>query len=56
MQVCHLPLADQAYFLFDHLKGEPWEESPEVIIETLQEFYGCQQSYVALQETLFSRK
>lgn len=66
MRVRHLSVADQAYFLFDHLEGEAREEirhrsrlereDPEKIVEILQELYGCPQSYVALQEAFFSRK
>lgn len=66
MRVRHLSSADQAYFLFDHLEGQPREEikhrsreereDPEAIIEILYELYGCSQSYMALQEAFFSRK
>ncbi|KAK0145448.1 hypothetical protein N1851_015636 [Merluccius polli] len=62
----HLSLADQAFFLFDHLEGEAREEikyrpsvergDPARIIAILQELYGCSESYVALQEAFFSRK
>lgn len=51
MRVHHLSLVDQAYFLFDHLEGQPREEirhrsqeekeDPEAIIEILQKLYGC---------------
>ncbi|XP_046715779.1 uncharacterized protein LOC124392654 [Silurus meridionalis] len=62
----HLSVADQAFFLFDHLGGNAREEvrhrpviergDPERIFSILQELYGCSQSYVALQEAFFSRK
>lgn len=66
MRARHLSLADQAFFLFDHLEGEAREEikyrssaergDPAKVIAVLQEIYGCSQSYVALQEAFFSRK
>lgn len=66
MRVCNLSLADQAFFLFDHLEGEAHEEiknRPEIekndplkIISALREVYGCSESYVALQEAFFSRR
>lgn len=70
VQVCmrarHLSLSDQAFFLFDHLEGEPREEikyrssaergDPARIIAVLRELYGCSDSYVALQEAFFSRR
>lgn len=62
----HLSVADQAFFLFDHLGGNAREEvrhrpvsergDPERIFSILQELYGCSQSYVALQEAFFSRR
>ncbi len=62
----HLSVADQAFFLFDHLGGDAREEvrhrpvsergDPERIFFILQELYGCSQSYVALQEAFFSRR
>ncbi|KAL4007466.1 hypothetical protein ACER0C_001318 [Sarotherodon galilaeus] len=62
----HLSVADEAFFLFDHLEGEAREEikccssagrtDPAKIITILQELYGCSDSYVALQEAFFSRK
>lgn len=52
--------------MFDHLEGETKEEikhcssadrgDPVRVIAILQELYSCSQSYVALQEALFSRK
>lgn len=61
-----LSLADQAFFLFDHLEGEAREEirhRPDTdkgnsarIIVVLRELYGCSLSYVALQEAFFSRR
>lgn len=61
-----LSLADQAFFLFDHLEGEAREEirhrpdtdrgDPTRIIGALRELYGCSLSYVALQEAFFSRR
>ncbi|XP_062416593.1 uncharacterized protein LOC134121324 [Pungitius pungitius] len=66
MRARHLSVADQAFFLFDHLEGEAREEikhrpstergDPTKIIEALQELYGCYESYVALQEAFFSRR
>lgn len=66
MRARHLSLADQAFFLFDHLEGEAREElkyrssversDPARIFAILQELYGCSESYVALQEAFFSRK
>jgi len=62
----HLSPADQAFFLYDHLEEEAWEEIkyrssiergvPARLSATLQEFYGCSDSYVALQETFFTHK
>ncbi|KAK7898885.1 hypothetical protein WMY93_019738 [Mugilogobius chulae] len=62
----HLSLADQAFFLFDHLEGEAREEikyrsaeersDPAKITAILQDLYGCSESYVALQEAFFSRR
>lgn len=62
----HLSVADQAFFIFDHLGGEAREEvryrpvaersDPEKIFFILQDLYGCSQSYVALQEAFFSRR
>lgn len=62
----HLSVADQAFFLFDHLGGDAREEvryrplsergDPDKIFSILQELYGCSQSYVALQEAFFSRR
>ncbi|KAI2643757.1 Modulator of apoptosis 1 [Labeo rohita] len=62
----HLSVADQAFFLFDHLGGEAREEirhrsaaervDPKQIFSILQDLYGCSQSYVALQEAFFSRR
>ena len=49
-------------FLYDHLVGEvkysPVMElrDPDRIISVWRALYGCSQLYVALQETLFSRK
>lgn len=66
MRARHLSELDQAFFLFDHLEGEPREEikfrpraereDPAKIIAVLQELYGCSDSYVALQEAFFSRR
>ncbi|XP_056230621.1 uncharacterized protein LOC130168067 [Seriola aureovittata] len=66
MRARHLSLSDQAFFLFDHLEGEPREEikyrssaersDPARIIAVLRELYGCTDSYVALQEAFFSRR
>ncbi len=66
MRLCHLSAADQAFFLFDHLEGEAREEirywsrnkreDPDQIIQVLRELYGCTKSYVALQESFFSRR
>lgn len=66
MRARHLSAIDRAFFLFDHLEGEAREEikyrsveergDPDKIIAVLQELYGCCESYVALQEALFSRR
>lgn len=66
MRARHLSAADQAFFLFDHLEGEPRDEikhrssaersDPATIIAALRELYACADSYVALQETFFSRR
>ncbi|XP_067264237.1 uncharacterized protein [Chanodichthys erythropterus] len=66
MRLRHLSTADQAFFLFDHLEGEAREEiryrsrnereDPDQIIQVLRELYGCTKSYVALQESFFSRR
>ena len=66
MRARHLTITDQAFFLYDHLVGEARDEikfrssaerkDPDRIIATLRELYGCAKSYVALQETFFSRK
>ncbi|KAL7844950.1 hypothetical protein SRHO_G00234900 [Serrasalmus rhombeus] len=57
---------DQAYFMLDHLEGEAKDEikyrpraereDPQEILSILRELYGCSKSYVALQESFFSRK
>ena len=61
----HLPAAEQALFIFDHLEGEAKEEikfrsgeeqrDPARILAILKELYGCSQSYVTLQQDFFSR-
>lgn len=66
MRMRHLNASDQAFFLFDHLEGEAREEikfrpccereNPDRVIAVLQELYGCNDSYVALQEAFFSRR
>lgn len=66
MRARHLSPSDQAFFLFDHMEGEPREEikyrssternDPAKIIAALRELYGCSNSYVALQEAFFSRR
>ncbi|XP_023815430.1 uncharacterized protein LOC110015877 [Oryzias latipes] len=66
MRTRHLSVADQAFFLFDHLEGEARDEikyrpgsdreDPARVIAVLQELYGCTDSYVALQEAFFSRR
>ena len=65
MHASHLSFTDQS-FLYDHLVGEAREEGrygpvmgrrdPDRIMSVLKALYGCSQSYVALQETFFSRK
>ena len=65
MHASHLSFTDQS-FLYDHLVGEARQErkycpvmerrDPNRIISVLRALYGCSQSYVALQETFFSRK
>ncbi len=62
----HLLFSNQAFFLFDHLEGEAWEEirycsdiergNPDKIFLALREVFGCPQSRVALQEAFFSRR
>lgn len=66
MRARHLSRADQAYFMYDHLEGEARNEiryrsseerrDPDKLISILQDLYGCSDSYVALQESFFSRK
>lgn len=66
MRARHLSVADQSFFLFDHLEGEAREEikyrpveereNPTKIIAALKEVYGCSRSYIALQEAFFSRR
>lgn len=66
MRARHLTPADQAFFLYDHLEGEARDElkyrpstdraDPERIFSVLREVYGCTDSYVALQESFFSRR
>lgn len=66
MRLRHLSTIDQAFFLVDHLEGEAKEEiryrprdereDPNKIIKALRELYGCMSSYVALQESFFSRR
>lgn len=53
VQACmsQLSTSDQAFFLFDHLEGDPTK-----ITVALQDLYGCTDSYVALQEAFFSRR
>lgn len=51
MRTRHLSVRDQAFFLFDHLKGKACDEikyrftvdreDPEKVISILQELYGC---------------
>lgn len=66
MRAHHLSALEQAFFLFDHLEGEPRDEikhrssversDPARIIAVLQELYGSSESYVSLQEAFFSRR
>ncbi|XP_048881375.1 uncharacterized protein LOC125748791 [Brienomyrus brachyistius] len=65
MRARHLSMADQAFFLFDHLEGEAKEEikyrpqdrtDPVKIIAVLKELYGCTESYVSLQQAFFARR
>lgn len=66
MRARHLSTSDQVFFLFYHLEGEACEEikyrssaersDPAKIIAALRELYGCSDSYIALQEALFSRR
>ena len=66
MRARRLAPIDQAFFIYDHLEGPAKEEiglypksdreDPEKVIAILQEEYGCQRSYVALQKDFFSRK
>ena len=62
----HLAPAEKALFIYDHLEGEAREEvkyrsrevreDPDQVLAILQELYGCNRSYVSLQEEFFSRK
>ena len=66
MRARRLAPIDQAFFIYDHLEGPAKEEiglypksdreDPEKVIAILQEEYGCQRSYVALQKDFFSRR
>lgn len=66
MRVRHVGPTDRAAFIFDHLEGEARDEikyrssaereDPETVFTILRELYGCQQSYVTLQEDFFSRR
>ncbi len=66
MRLRHLSNTDQAFFLVDLLEGEAREEiryrsrdereDPKKIIQALRDLYGCTKSYVALQESFFSRR
>lgn len=66
MRVRHVGPTDQASFLFDHLEGEARDEikyrpvaereDPDKVLSILKELYGCQESYVSLQEDFFSRR
>lgn len=60
-----LKSVDQAYFIYDHLEGEAKDEiryrprvereDPKKIVAILRGLYGCSKSYVALQQSFFSR-
>lgn len=64
MRARHLSAGDQVFFIFDHLEGETKEEikyhpsrdqrDPERIFAILKELYGCDQSYITLQQAFFS--
>lgn len=66
MRTRNMSLAEQAFFLYDHLEGEARDEikyrssadrgDPNRVISALRELYGCADSYVALQEAFFSRR
>ncbi|XP_049322996.1 uncharacterized protein LOC111191744 [Astyanax mexicanus] len=66
MRVRHLSVADQAFFIFDHLEGEAREEikyrpsvdrgDPARVLAILKDLYSSSQSYVTLQQAFFSRK
>lgn len=66
MRVRHVAATDQAAFVMDHIEGEARDEikyrpsiereDPERVFAILKELYGCQKSYVLLQEDFFSRK
>lgn len=66
MRSRHLTAADQALFIFDHLDGEAKQEikfrstaerrDPITILSILKELYGCQQSYITLQQDFFARR
>lgn len=57
---------DQAYFIYDHLEGEAKDEiryrpradreDPAKIFTVLREMYGCDKSYVSMQQAFFARK
>lgn len=65
-RVRYLGSLDKAYFMLDHLEGEAKDElryrprvereDPAKILSILRELYGCSRSYVAIQESFFSRK
>lgn len=66
MRMRTMTVAEQAFFLFDHLEGEARDEikyrpsidkdDPERIISALRELYGCAESYIALLEVFYSRR
>ena len=65
MRARRLTVADQALFMFDHLEGEARDEikyrtsaeqsDPAQILAILKDLYGCNRSYIALQQAFFAR-
>ena len=66
MRVRRLSLLEQAFYIFDHLEGEAKDEikyrpsteraDPAKVLNILKELYGCNQSYLTLQQAFFSRQ
>lgn len=66
MRARHLTANDRALFIIDHLDGEPKQEikfrpaaerqDPVRVLAILKELYGCQESYITLQQEFFARR